>query len=568
MKIAVLIPLYNGEKCLSYALDSVLKQTRIPDIVIIVDDCSKDNSSSLIKNYSSLNIHYERNEKNLGMICNWNRCLEVAKKIKPDIVCFLHQDDGYLETFIEVVENDFENNEIDFWSCNDFNKNQKTIPQNYLHVKGEVIPKNVCMSFFGDWEYVPAPTSVCFKFNSIMKVGAYDENYKYVAEPDLYLKLIRNDFKFYRSSSYLVWRTVPKERASEFFASSTIFLKEWEYFQKSNVDLLDRNSQVKRNKVFVTIAANSVYLCLKKQKFKMAVEVFSYFTNRVVTFSFLELIKAYKHFIKIIFWEAIMHAGLQVKRIVKSFKNRIINTKEKVFREVLPYEKAAAVFEKKLKNCKNSDEYIELFKEHSIYDLFSFYLSGNGPHYQMPWNNLELTKFPMDCWIYSKLIAMQSPSYIIEIGTQRGNSALMLSDLTMRTNCKVITLDIIAPSEEKLQQLKNAGVDFILADATKFDVLEKIEKITRGSKNCLIIDDGSHLKEHVLSTFELLNHMVPSGGYYVVEDAFSNKLIGLDAFDAHSAVSEILDKNKNFINDIQFNKFILSTTFNTVLRKI
>ncbi|MBI4811764.1 MAG: glycosyltransferase family 2 protein [Ignavibacteriales bacterium] len=64
MKLSVIIPVYNEEQTLSRLLDKVLK-VNVEKEIIIVDDYSKDNSRSIIKEYSKLpnvkSIYHERN---------------------------------------------------------------------------------------------------------------------------------------------------------------------------------------------------------------------------------------------------------------------------------------------------------------------------------------------------------------------------------------------------------------------------------------------------------------------------------------------------------------------------
>ena len=51
MKVSVIIPLYNAEKYIAACLESVLNQTFTDFEVIVVDDCSTDNSCAVAENY-------------------------------------------------------------------------------------------------------------------------------------------------------------------------------------------------------------------------------------------------------------------------------------------------------------------------------------------------------------------------------------------------------------------------------------------------------------------------------------------------------------------------------------
>tara|TARA_B100000965_G_scaffold343378_1_gene313038 strand:+ start:637 stop:1329 length:693 start_codon:yes stop_codon:yes gene_type:complete len=68
MKLSVIIPCYNEEKTLSLIVEKVLKFKELEKEIIIVDDCSIDNSKTIINKLS--NTHSEIRgiylEKNLG----------------------------------------------------------------------------------------------------------------------------------------------------------------------------------------------------------------------------------------------------------------------------------------------------------------------------------------------------------------------------------------------------------------------------------------------------------------------------------------------------------------------
>ena len=50
-KVSVIIPIYNAEKYLRKTLDSILVQTYKDIEIVLVDDCSNDDSANIIKEY-------------------------------------------------------------------------------------------------------------------------------------------------------------------------------------------------------------------------------------------------------------------------------------------------------------------------------------------------------------------------------------------------------------------------------------------------------------------------------------------------------------------------------------
>ncbi len=70
--ISVVMAVYNGEKHLQKAIDSVLNQTLRDFEFIIIDDGSQDASADIIKTYRDARIKYFRNQNNLGLTCSLN----------------------------------------------------------------------------------------------------------------------------------------------------------------------------------------------------------------------------------------------------------------------------------------------------------------------------------------------------------------------------------------------------------------------------------------------------------------------------------------------------------------
>lgn len=107
MTISTIITVYNLEKYIEETLQSVFSQTRQPDEIIVVDDCSTDDSAEILRKYSD-KIKYIRMPQNSGVLMAFIRGIEESIS---DIVTFLDGDDIWYPNKIEEVEKAFAENE-------------------------------------------------------------------------------------------------------------------------------------------------------------------------------------------------------------------------------------------------------------------------------------------------------------------------------------------------------------------------------------------------------------------------------------------------------------------------
>lgn len=77
--VTVLMPVYNGERYLREAIDSILKQTYTAFEFLIINDGSTDRSVNIIQSYSDPRIRLVHNEGNLKLITTLNKGLELAQ---------------------------------------------------------------------------------------------------------------------------------------------------------------------------------------------------------------------------------------------------------------------------------------------------------------------------------------------------------------------------------------------------------------------------------------------------------------------------------------------------------
>ena len=78
-KVSVVMSVYNGEKYLREAVDSILNQTFRDFEFIIIDDGSTDSTPEILRSYEDPRIVLLRNEQNIGLTKSLNRELAVAQ---------------------------------------------------------------------------------------------------------------------------------------------------------------------------------------------------------------------------------------------------------------------------------------------------------------------------------------------------------------------------------------------------------------------------------------------------------------------------------------------------------
>lgn len=98
--VSVIIPSYNREKTIIRAIDSVLNQTYKNIEVIVVDDCSSDNTITILKKkYNNIsNVIIVQLKKNSGACVARNKGIDISK---GKYIAFLDSDDFYYQDKIE-----------------------------------------------------------------------------------------------------------------------------------------------------------------------------------------------------------------------------------------------------------------------------------------------------------------------------------------------------------------------------------------------------------------------------------------------------------------------------------
>ena len=78
-KVSFVVPCYKLAHLLGECLGSILSQTFTDFEVLVMDDCSPDNTGEVAASFNDSRIRYIRNEPNLGHLRNYNKGIELSR---------------------------------------------------------------------------------------------------------------------------------------------------------------------------------------------------------------------------------------------------------------------------------------------------------------------------------------------------------------------------------------------------------------------------------------------------------------------------------------------------------
>ncbi|EKE20877.1 MAG: sugar transferase related protein [uncultured bacterium] len=210
MKISFVATVFNEEKTIGYFLDSLFKQTKIPDEIIIIDGGSADKTVNKIKSYPLRRSLGEANSSKIKILVSPNSTIAQGRNIgiekasgeiiaMSDAGCILHKD------WLEKITKPFIKDNVDivagFYRMTGSKSIQKALAL-YLGIPPKRFDQN---------KFLPSARSIAFSKSIWKKVGGFDEKLERAGEDTIFNYLaIKIGAKFYRVKDALVDWEVPK----------------------------------------------------------------------------------------------------------------------------------------------------------------------------------------------------------------------------------------------------------------------------------------------------------------------------------------------------------------------
>lgn len=182
IKFTIAIPTYNRPLLLEKSLESAINQINVKDYEIIIVDNDRNSilTPKLIELCKDEKVCYFRNQENIGMFGNWNRCIELSK---GEYITILSDDDWLSEDYLSTCLM-YLNKGIDglYFSANVVDNRDKNISEQYLKMKKflKAISKNekklTLFDFFLGNTSI-GTLGILFKTDLLKELGGYNEEY-------------------------------------------------------------------------------------------------------------------------------------------------------------------------------------------------------------------------------------------------------------------------------------------------------------------------------------------------------------------------------------------------------
>jgi glycosyltransferase involved in cell wall biosynthesis len=229
--ISCVIPVYNGERFLAEALDSVLAQTYRPLEILLSDDGSTDGTPKVAARYAQ-QIRYLR-QANAGPASARNRGLELAE---GDFVALLDSDDLWHPEKLERQMARFEK-DADLEVCVTHFQNFWTSEMGDEEQQQENDP------LLKPWPGYAVPTMLARRYVFTEKVGLYDEQVRHGENTEWFLRAAERNIRIDLLPDVLVRRRLYDDNFTRRDAS-----QHWDAFFRVMKQQLDLRRRLGRRK--------------------------------------------------------------------------------------------------------------------------------------------------------------------------------------------------------------------------------------------------------------------------------------------------------------------------------
>ena len=241
-KVSVIIPTYNRSEYLRKSIESVLKQTYQDYELLIIDDCSTDNTPDVVKEFSDSRVLYFKNLSNEGIAAVRNRGINNSK---GEYIAFLDDDDEWiavdkLEKQISLIESCSQDVGMIYTGYSNIDTNSgKKLKEATPKSRGNVLNEYLIKRFF-------TTSTLLIRKSCFDNVGPFDESISFGEDYDMYARILKLYKVDYIKEQMVNYRVHPKKLSTDYMAVNHGL----RYIINKNIDLLEPNKQAHADLIF------------------------------------------------------------------------------------------------------------------------------------------------------------------------------------------------------------------------------------------------------------------------------------------------------------------------------
>lgn len=256
--VSVVIPCFNRESLIGETLDSVLNQSFENFEVILIDNCSTDNTMMVLNEYSRLDerVKVIQNDRNVGMYPNWNVGLEHVqgkyyKHLSSDNI--LHKE--FLSEAVSIMEED-ESIDLVITSMGQIDINGNDINPSRVYTQTGYIEREYLLAkskeFFDDYPGAPDNQLIRTELIKENSINYNAEEFPYSADMDFTLTCLLQSKKIYTVSKSLVFLRIHSDTNTQDSSLNVDRLTELKRYQEKFF-LNDYEGGLARFTIFIVI---------------------------------------------------------------------------------------------------------------------------------------------------------------------------------------------------------------------------------------------------------------------------------------------------------------------------
>jgi glycosyltransferase involved in cell wall biosynthesis len=230
--VSICIPTFNRASMVSDAIQSALNQTYSPIEVLVVDNASTDNIDKVVRSFHDPRLKFVKNDKNLGLFGNFNRCIELAQ---GKYIHILHSDDWIDPDFTQICTRFLESNPDVVM----------TFTSLVLHTQGN----QKLLTVSDKTEIYPPPSG----FKQILLRQSFIGCPSVIVRREIYDTIGRFSLEYPYSADYYQWLKISRQYSIAYIRDASLHYRQGDHSESYRLLFASPNGYVDTIKIYIQL---------------------------------------------------------------------------------------------------------------------------------------------------------------------------------------------------------------------------------------------------------------------------------------------------------------------------